>query len=66
MLDYLNFENPVSFLSNHLTRLVKGRLWLKVLIGMFLGVAAKLMNQWMVRSDILEAATADASVPLKG
>jgi len=39
MLNYLNIDNPVRLLSDHLSRLVKGRLWLKVLIGMFLGVA---------------------------
>jgi len=39
MLNYMNINNPVSYLSEHLNRLVKGRLWLKVLIGMFLGVA---------------------------
>ena len=42
MLNYLNIDNPVSILSDHLSRLVKGRLWLKVLIGMFLGVATQL------------------------
>ncbi len=39
MLHHLNFDNPFSILSNHLNKLVKGRLWLKVLIGMFLGIA---------------------------
>jgi Na+/H+-dicarboxylate symporter len=31
-------NNPITFLSAHLNRLVKGRLWLKVLIGMVLGI----------------------------
>ena len=43
MLNYLNIDNPVSYLSDHLTRLVKGRLWLKVLIGMFLGVTVGML-----------------------
>ena len=36
-------NNPINYLSGHLTRLVKGRLWLKVLIGMFLGVATGML-----------------------
>ena len=43
MISYLNIENPLNYLSNQLTRLVKGRLWLKVLIGMFLGIAAGML-----------------------
>jgi Na+/H+-dicarboxylate symporter len=43
MIEYTNIPNPVEFLSNHLTRLVKGRLWLKVLIGMFLGIGAGML-----------------------
>ena len=43
MINYLNIENPFNYLSNHLTRLVKGRLWLKVLIGMFMGIAAGML-----------------------
>jgi Na+/H+-dicarboxylate symporter len=31
-------KNPFSYLNKHLTRLVNGRLWLKVLIGMGLGI----------------------------
>lgn len=34
----LPIYNPFNYLNNHLTRLVKGRLWLKVLIGMLLGI----------------------------
>ncbi len=33
-----NTLNPLKYLSNHLNKLVRGRLWLKVLIGMFLGI----------------------------
>jgi len=35
--------NPLNFLSHHLTRLVKGRLWLKVLIGMILGITVGML-----------------------
>jgi len=35
--------NPLSFLNSHLTRLVKGRLWLKVLIGMVMGIAVGML-----------------------
>ena len=35
--------NPLNYLSIHLTRLIKGRLWLKVLIGMALGIAAGML-----------------------
>ncbi|MDH5472749.1 MAG: dicarboxylate/amino acid:cation symporter [Gammaproteobacteria bacterium] len=40
---YLPINNPFNYLSKHLTRLVKGRLWLKVLIGMILGVATGML-----------------------
>jgi Na+/H+-dicarboxylate symporter len=43
MINPLNIHNPIDFLSNHLTRLVKGRLWLKVLIGMFLGIGVGML-----------------------
>jgi len=43
MINYLNIDNPLNYLSGHLTRLVKGRLWLKVLIGMFLGIAVGML-----------------------
>lgn len=36
--NYLLTENPFNYLSNHLNKLVKGRLWLQVLIGMVLGI----------------------------
>jgi len=36
-------NNPINYLSGHLTRLIKGRLWLKVLIGMFLGVTVGML-----------------------
>ena len=39
MTKYWPDNNPINYLSDHLIRLMKGRLWLKVLIGMFLGVA---------------------------
>lgn len=35
---YWQNNNPINYLSGHLTKLVKGRLWLKVLIGMMLGI----------------------------
>ncbi|MFW2374608.1 MAG: dicarboxylate/amino acid:cation symporter [Gammaproteobacteria bacterium] len=35
--------NPLNYLSHHLNRLVKRRLWLKVLIGMVLGIAAGML-----------------------
>ena len=37
--NYLPETNPINYLSKHLNKLVSGRLWLKVLIGMFLGIA---------------------------
>jgi len=43
MLNYLNIDNPINYLSDHLSRLVKGRLWLKVLLGMLLGVAVGML-----------------------
>jgi len=43
MTKYWPDNNPINYLSGHLTRLVKGRLWLKVLIGMFLGVATGML-----------------------
>jgi len=36
-------NNPFNYLSGHLTRLVKGRLWLKVIIGMFLGITVGML-----------------------
>lgn len=39
MIDPLNSPSPVDFLCNHLTRLVKGQLRSKVLIGMFQNIA---------------------------
>lgn len=41
--NYFSTENPFNYLSNHLTRLVKGRLWLKVLIGMILGITTGML-----------------------
>ena len=38
MRSYFSQNNPLSYLNGHLVRLVKGRLWLKVLIGMVLGI----------------------------
>lgn len=35
--------NPFSYLNSQLSALVKGRLWLKVLIGMFLGVTVGML-----------------------
>ncbi|MFC1589137.1 dicarboxylate/amino acid:cation symporter [Pseudomonadota bacterium] len=35
--------NPVNYLSSYLTKLVKGRLWLKVLIGMTLGIVTGML-----------------------
>lgn len=40
---YLSINTPFNFLSKHLTRLVAGRLWLKVLIGMFLGITVGML-----------------------
>jgi len=39
----LQINTPINYLSGHLTRLVKGRLWLKVLIGMLLGIATEML-----------------------
>jgi len=39
----ISANNPFNYLSNHLTKLVKGRLWLKVLIGMVLGIATGML-----------------------
>jgi len=36
-------SNPLNYLNRHLTRLVKGRLWLKVIIGMFLGITVGML-----------------------
>ncbi len=36
-------NNPIAFLSNHLAKLVSGRLWLKVLIGMVLGIVTGIL-----------------------
>ena len=41
--NYFPTENPFNYLSSHLTRLVKGRLWLKVMIGMVLGIAVGML-----------------------
>lgn len=41
--EYSAINNPFNYLSNHLTRLVKGRLWLKVLIGMSLGISVGML-----------------------
>jgi len=41
--NYLSINNPINYLSHHLTRLVKGRLWLKVLIGMLLGISVGML-----------------------
>lgn len=43
IIEYLSANNPFGYLSNHLTRLVKGRLWLKVLIGMVLGIVVGML-----------------------
>ena len=42
-IKYWPDNNPINYLSGHLTKLIKGRLWLKVLIGMFLGVAVGML-----------------------
>jgi len=62
---YINMEKkgwasqiPIVYLSDYLSKLVKGRLWLKVLIGMFLGIIAGILigptTGW-VRADIATA-----------
>lgn len=38
IIEYITANNPINYLSKHLNKLVSGRLWLKVLIGMFLGI----------------------------
>ncbi|WP_126455022.1 dicarboxylate/amino acid:cation symporter [Sulfuriflexus mobilis] len=43
IIKYLSANNPFNYLSSHLTRLVKGRLWLKVLIGMVLGIGVGML-----------------------
>jgi len=40
---YIPTNNPFNYLSHHLTRLVMGRLWLKVLIGMLLGISVGML-----------------------
>ena len=40
---YLSINASLDFLSKHLTRLVAGRLWLKVLIGMVLGITVGML-----------------------
>lgn len=42
-INYWSNNNPINYLSGHLTKLVKGRLWLKVLIGMFLGIVVGML-----------------------
>ncbi|MBI1424465.1 MAG: cation:dicarboxylase symporter family transporter [Gammaproteobacteria bacterium] len=42
-LKYWPGNNPFNYLNQYLTRLVKGRLWLKVLIGMILGIAVGML-----------------------
>jgi len=41
--NYLPINIPLDYLGNHLNRLIKGRLWLKVLIGMFLGIVVGML-----------------------
>ncbi|MEH6503811.1 MAG: dicarboxylate/amino acid:cation symporter [Cycloclasticus sp.] len=43
IIEYITANNPFNYLSKHLTKLVQGRLWLKVLIGMLLGIATGML-----------------------
>lgn len=43
IIEYLTENNPINYLSKHLNKLVSGRLWLKVLIGMFLGIVVGML-----------------------
>jgi len=43
IIEYLTGSNPINYLSKHLNKLVSGRLWLKVLIGMFLGIVVGML-----------------------
>ena len=42
-IKYWPNNHPINFLAEQLTKLVKGRLWLKVLIGMFLGITVGML-----------------------
>lgn len=42
-IKYWPNNHPINYLSEQLTKLVKGRLWLKVLIGMFLGITVGML-----------------------
>ncbi|MEJ2362200.1 MAG: dicarboxylate/amino acid:cation symporter [Gammaproteobacteria bacterium] len=57
-LNHWSENNPFSYLNKHLTRLVKGRLWLKVLIGMMSGIVVGILigptTGW-VKPDIATA-----------
>lgn len=37
------YPRPLQYLSGHLDKLIKGRLWLKVIIGMLLGIATGIL-----------------------
>ncbi|MDX2424821.1 MAG: dicarboxylate/amino acid:cation symporter [Cycloclasticus sp.] len=43
IIEYITANNPFNYLSKHLTKLVQGRLWLKVLIGMLLGITTGML-----------------------
>lgn len=43
IIEYLTGSNPINYLSKHLNKLVSGRLWLKVLIGMFMGIVVGML-----------------------
>ncbi len=40
---YFPVNNPFNYLNRQLNRLLQGRLWIKVLIGMFLGIATGML-----------------------
>lgn len=40
---YFPVNNPFDYLNRQLTRLLQGRLWIKVLVGMFLGIATGML-----------------------
>ena len=42
-IKYWPNNHPINFLTEQLTKLVKGRLWLKVLIGMFMGITVGIL-----------------------
>lgn len=40
---YFPVNNPIDYFNKQLNRLLQGRLWLKVLVGMFLGIATGML-----------------------